>query len=70
MVCVVGIDFGIINFVVLVLEGGDLVVVVNFEGFRIILLIVVFVCNGEVLVGQFVKNQVVINVDCIVCLVK
>lgn len=51
MVCVVGIDFGIINFVVLVLEGGDLVVVVNFEGFRIILLIVVFVCNGEVLVG-------------------
>lgn len=70
MVCVVGIDFGIINFVVSVFEGGEFKVIVNVEGFCMIFLVVVFIKDGEVFVGEIVKCQVVINVDWMIVFVK
>lgn len=42
MVKVVGIDLGIINFCVVVMEGGKLIVIVNVEGFCIIFFVVVY----------------------------
>lgn len=48
---VVGIDFGIINFCVVVMEGGKFIVIVNVEGFCMILLVVGYVKNGDCLVG-------------------
>lgn len=43
---IIGIDLGIINFCVVVLEGGELKVILNSEGNCIMLLVVVFK-NGE-----------------------
>lgn len=48
---VVGIDLGIINFVVFVMEGGKLIVIVNLEGMWIILFVVGFIKEGEWIVG-------------------
>lgn len=42
MVKVVGIDLGIINFCVVVMEGGKFIVIVNVEGFCIMFLVVVY----------------------------
>src|SRR6201987_2921216 len=58
-----GIGLWTTNSVVAVLEGGDPVVVANFEGSRTTPSIVAFARNGEVLVGQPAKNQAVTNVD-------
>jgi molecular chaperone DnaK len=59
----VGIDLGTTNSVVSVLEGGEPTVVANSEGSRTTPSIVAFAKNGELLVGQPAKNQVVTNVD-------
>lgn len=49
---VVGIDFGIINLVVVVMEGGKFIVIVNVEGMCIIFFVVGFNKEGELVVGQ------------------
>lgn len=48
---VVGIDFGIINLVVVVMEGGKFIVIVNVEGMCIIFFVVGFNKEGELVVG-------------------
>lgn len=48
---VVGIDLGIINFVVVVMEGGKFIIVINVEGVCIILFVVVYGKNGDRFVG-------------------
>lgn len=53
---VCGIDFGIINFCVVVMEGKIFKVLENVEGLRIIFFVVVFIFEGERLVGIFVKR--------------
>lgn len=47
MVKVIGIDFGIINLCVVVMEGSELWVIENFEGICIIFFVVVFIDEGE-----------------------
>lgn len=53
---VCGIDFGIINFCVVVMEGKIFKVLENVEGLRIILFVVVFIVDGERFVGILVKR--------------
>lgn len=43
---IIGIDLGIINFVVVVLEGGEVKIIFNLEGVCIIFFVVGFK-NGE-----------------------
>lgn len=52
---IIGIDLGIINSVVLIVDNGLLVVLENLNGKRIILLVVSFK-DGEIIVGDNVKN--------------
>lgn len=52
---IIGIDLGIINLVVLIVDNGLLVVLENLNGKRIILLVVSFK-DGEIIVGDNVKN--------------
>lgn len=66
---VIGIDLGIINFCVVIMDGFQLCVIENVEGDCIMLFIVVFI-DDECLVGQLVKCQVVMNLDNIVFGVK
>lgn len=67
---IIGIDFGIINFCVVVMEGNEFVVIVNLEGKCIMFFVVVFVEGGECKVGDFVKCQVIINFMNIVFFIK
>lgn len=67
---VVGIDFGIMNSCVFVMEGGKFIVIVNVEGFCIMFFVVVYIKNQDQLVGQIVKCQVVMNLDNIFYFVK
>lgn len=53
---VIGIDLGIINFVMVVYEGNEVKIIVNKEGKNIIFFIVVFMDKGEILVGESVKR--------------
>lgn len=57
---VVGIDFGIIYFCVGVFQYGKVEIIVNDQGNCIILSYVVFM-DIERLIGDVVKNQVVMN---------
>ncbi len=59
----VGIDLGTTNSVVAVLEGGEPVVIPNSEGARTTPSIVGFKKDGEVLVGEVAKRQVITNPD-------
>lgn len=59
----VGIDLGTSNSCVTVLEGGEPIVIANAEGSRTTPSIVAFSKNGEVLVGEIAKRQVVQNLD-------
>ena len=47
----IGIDLGTTNSVVAVMEGGTPVVIPNQEGSRLIPSVVVFIKDGEILVG-------------------
>lgn len=67
---IIGIDLGIINFCVVILENGNVKVIENVEGVCIIFLIIVYINDGEILVGQLVKCQVVINLQNILYVVK
>ncbi len=66
----VGIDLGTTNSVVAVLEGGEPTVIANAEGFRTTPSVVAFTKDGEVLVGETAKRQVVTNVDRTIVSVK
>ncbi len=60
---VIGIDLGTTNSCVAVMEGGQPVVIPNAEGNRTTPSIVGFAKNGERLVGQIAKRQMVTNHD-------
>jgi len=58
---IIGIDLGTTNSVVAVIEGGDPVVIPTAEGSRLLPSVVAFNKNGERLVGQPAKRQIVVN---------
>ena len=60
----IGIDLGTTNSCVAVYEGGEAKVIVNPEGSRTTPSVVAFK-NGEIIVGQAAKNQMVTNPDTI-----
>ena len=61
MAKVIGIDLGTTNSCVSVLEGGDPVVIANAEGNRTTPSVVGFAKNGERLVGETAKRQLLIQ---------
>ena len=67
---VIGIDLGTTNSCVAVMEGGQPVVIPNAEGNRTTPSIVGFAKNGERLVGQIAKRQMVTNHDKTVISIK
>jgi len=58
---VVGIDLGTTNSVVAVMEGGKPVVIANAEGMRTTPSVVGFSKEGERVVGQMARRQIVLN---------
>lgn len=58
---IIGIDLGIINFCVVIMDGIIFCVLENVEGDCIMFFIIVYIQDGEILVGQLVKCQVVMN---------
>jgi molecular chaperone DnaK len=58
---IIGIDLGTTNSVVAVMEGNDPVVIPNAEGHRTTPSVVAFTKNGERLVGEAAKRQLVTN---------
>ena len=61
---IIGIDLGTTNSCVSVYEGGEAKVITNPEGARTTPSVVAFK-NGEIIVGQKAKNQMVTNKDTI-----
>src|SRR5947208_7576470 len=57
----VGIDLGITNSVVAVMEAGEPVVIPNAEGGRTTPSVVAFTKSGERLVGQLARRQAAVN---------
>ena len=60
----IGIDLGTTNSCVSIFEGGEAKVIANAEGSRTTPSVVAFK-NGEIIVGQAAKNQMVTNPDTI-----
>ena len=60
----IGIDLGTTNGCVSIFEGGEAKVIANAEGSRTTPSVVAFK-NGEIIVGQAAKNQMVTNPDTI-----
>lgn len=58
---IIGIDLGITNFCVVIMDGIIFCVLENVEGDCIMFFIIVYIQDGEILVGQLVKCQVVMN---------
>jgi molecular chaperone DnaK len=58
---IIGIDLGTTNSVIAVVEGGDPIVIPTAEGSRLLPSVVAFNKNGERMVGQTAKRQVVVN---------
>ncbi len=58
---IIGIDLGTTNSCVVVVDGGDVIVLPNSEGSRTTPSIVAFTDGGERLVGQQAKRQAIIN---------
>ncbi|MCC8068549.1 MAG: molecular chaperone DnaK [Ruminococcus sp.] len=67
---IIGIDLGTTNSCVAVMEGGNPVVIANAEGSRTTPSVVAFSKNGERLVGQVAKRQVITNPDKTVISIK
>ncbi|MBR3842554.1 MAG: molecular chaperone DnaK, partial [Christensenellaceae bacterium] len=63
MAKIIGIDLGTTNSCVAVMEGGEPVVIPNAEGARTTASVVAFTKDGERLVGQVAKRQMVTNHD-------
>ena len=61
---IIGIDLGTTNSCVSIFEGGEAKVITNPEGMRTTPSVVAFK-NGEIIVGQKAKNQMVTNKDTI-----
>ncbi len=61
---IIGIDLGTTNSCVAIYEGGEAKVITNPEGMRTTPSVVAFK-NGEIIVGQKAKNQMVTNKDTI-----
>jgi len=59
----IGIDLGTTNSCVAVLEAGEPQVIINPEGARVTPSVVSVSQNGERLVGQSAKRQMVLNPD-------
>ena len=66
----IGIDLGTTNSCVVVIEGGEPVVIANAEGSRTTPSVVAFAKNGERLVGQVAKRQAVSNPDNTIASIK
>ena len=60
---IIGIDLGTTNSCMAVFEGGDRVIIPNAEGGRTTPSVVAFGKNGERMVGQVAKRQLVTNPD-------
>ena len=67
---VIGIDLGITNSCVAVLEGGEPTVIANAEGARTTPSVVAFTKNGERLVGETAKRQAITNPDRTIASIK
>ena len=67
---IIGIDLGTTNSCVVVMEGGEPVVIPNAEGNRTTPSVVAFSKNGERLVGQIAKRQAVTNPENTVISIK
>ena len=67
---VIGIDLGITNSCVAVLEGGEPTVITNAEGNRTTPSVVGFAKNGERLVGETAKRQAITNPDRTIASIK
>lgn len=67
---IIGIDLGTTNSCVAVMEGGEPVVIANSEGGRTTPSIVAFTKDGERIVGQPAKNQMITNPENTVYSVK
>ena len=63
MAKIIGIDLGITNSCVAVIEGGEPVVIANAEGTRTTPSVVAFSKTGERMVGQVAKRQAITNPD-------
>ena len=66
----IGIDLGTTNSCVAVIEGGEPVVIANAEGARTTPSVVAFSKDGERMVGQVAKRQVITNPDRTVASIK
>lgn len=58
---IIGIDLGTTNSCVAIMEGGEPIVIINEQGMRTTPSVVGFLDNGEILVGQPAKNQMITN---------
>ena len=58
---IIGIDLGTTYSAVSVYEGGDAKIIPNAEGSRTTASVVAFTKNGEIVVGQKAKNQMITN---------
>ena len=67
---IIGIDLGTTNSCVAVMEGGEPIVIANSEGGRTTPSIVAFTKDGERIVGQPAKNQMITNPENTVYSVK
>ena len=67
---IIGIDLGTTNSCVVVMEGGQPVVIPNAEGARTTPSVVAFSKDGERMVGQIAKRQAVTNPDRTVISIK